>query len=574
MSNFKIFQSLAILLLLISGPCLALESILDYHSDVKIHQDGSIEVSETIRVNAEADKIRHGIYRDFPTSYTDKQGNHYKVDFKVLSASRDKQPEDWHSEELSNGIRVYLGGRDVMLHPGQYTYQLVYRTTRQIGFFDDYDELYWNVTGNGWVFPIEHASARIELPQAISTADFRTALYTGASGSTAQNARAQIISGQVVEFETTRRLAAYEGLTVAVSWPKGLIAQPKATQKLSWFFKDNGAALALLIGFLASFWWYFRSWHKVGRDPKKGIIIPLFEPPEGISAAGVSYINKMRFTKQTFPAAIISLAVKGYLEIREDKKDFELIQKPEPEPTGGRAGRASKGEISVYKEVFKEGSPAKLEQKNYVVFTKAKDQLLKNLKSEHLGQKFKINGIYAIPAIVFTILSIVAAANLQSGPLPWILFVVLSLVMHISFILLMRAPTPSGRKIMDEIEGFKMYLNTAEQDRLERMKSPQLTPEVFESFLPYAFALGVENTWCERFARVMPEELSDKDRYSPAWYIGPTHGLNALNHLGNNFSSSFSSAVSSSSTPPGSSSGSGGGGSSGGGGGGGGGGGW
>ena len=127
---------------------------------------------------------------------------------------------------------------------------------------------------------------------------------------------------------------------------------------------------------------------------------------------------------------------------------------------------------------------------------------------------------------------------------------------------------------MDEIEGFKMYLDTAEQDRLERMQSPQLTPEVFETFLPFAFALGVENNWCDRFARELPEELEKRGGYQPTWYTGNQNRLGALSHLGSNFNSSFSSAISSASSPPGSSSGSGGGGSSGGGGGGGGGGGW
>jgi uncharacterized membrane protein len=125
---------------------------------------------------------------------------------------------------------------------------------------------------------------------------------------------------------------------------------------------------------------------------------------------------------------------------------------------------------------------------------------------------------------------------------------------------------------MDEIEGFRMYLDTAEQDRLDRMRSPELTPEVFETFLPYAFALGVENSWCDRFAREFP--VDGPDSYRPQWYLGHNTGLAGLHHLGNNFNSSFSSAIASASTPPGSSSGSGGGGFSGGGGGGGGGGGW
>lgn len=574
MSISKMLRSFCFLLLLISGPGFALEKILDYHSDVQIQQDGSIEVSETIRVNAEGNNIRRGIYRDFPTSYTDKRGNYYKVDFEVLSVTRDDRPEPWHSDTRVNGVRTYIGSENVRLSPGQYTYRLSYKTTRQIGFFDDYDELYWNVTGNGWMFPIDHASATISIPESIDSSDFRTAFYTGSSGSTAQNARSQILSGQSVEFETTRGLEPYEGLTVAVGWPKGLINQPGTQQKILWFFKDNGSATALLLGLLAAFGWYYRSWKTHGKDPKKGVIIPLFEPPDGISPAGVSYIDKMRFNKRTFPAAIISLAVKGYLEIHEDKKDFELIKKPAAQAKQGGADELSPGEKAVYHAVFSKGSPAVLKQKNYAVFTKAKSALQSKLKAEHFGQKFKTNGKYALPAIGITILSIIIAANLQGGPLPWIIFVIAAMFMHITFIILMRAPTPGGRKIMDQIEGFKMYLDTAEQDRLQRMRSPALTPEVFESFLPYAFALGVENTWCERFANEFPEELAEQNGYNPAWYAGRHSGLNSLKHMGNNFSSNFSSAVSSSSTPPGSSSGSGGGGSSGGGGGGGGGGGW
>jgi uncharacterized membrane protein len=127
---------------------------------------------------------------------------------------------------------------------------------------------------------------------------------------------------------------------------------------------------------------------------------------------------------------------------------------------------------------------------------------------------------------------------------------------------------------MDEIEGFRMYLGTAEQERLDRMQSPMLTTEVFESFLPYAYALGVENRWCDRFARELPAEVRQDPAYTPSWYHGRFHGLPAIHHLGSGFGSDFGSAISAASAPPGSSSGAGGGGFSGGGGGGGGGGGW
>lgn len=205
---------------------------------------------------------------------------------------------------------------------------------------------------------------------------------------------------------------------------------------------------------------------------------------------------------------------------------------------------------------------------------RAKSALNKALKNEHLGHVFNLNAIYALPALGITALAAVGVVLLTGGPVIWVSFTILSIILHGIFLFLLRAPTPAGRLIMDKIEGFKMYLNTAEQDRLNQMQSPQMTPEVFEMFLPYAFALGVENQWCERFASQFPAELESGGRYHPGWYVGRHSGLAGLHHLGNKFNDSFSSAISAAASPPGTSAGSGGGGFSGGGGGGGGGGGW
>jgi uncharacterized membrane protein YgcG len=556
-------------LLLFSSLVLANERILDYHSDILVHPDATMTVTETIRVNAEGKDIRRGIYRDFPTSYKDRLGNHYRVSFDVVDVQRDGNNEAFHTEDRSNGVRVYMGSASYMLPPGVHEYRLRYITSRQLGFFEEYDELYWNVTGGGWMFFIDRASAIIELPQAVNAGDLRVDFYTGPEGSTQKNAQSQILSGRKIEFMTTQGLRPHEGLTVAVGWPKGIIQEPTTSDRLGYFFKDNGSALVLLIGLLAPLGWYMWAWNRFGRDPRKGVIIPLFKPPTGLTPAACSYIRKMSFGKQAFSAAVVSLGVKGYLEIHEDDEDFTLHVKDTP-PNGN----ASNGELALLEELFEDGPVIELDQENYKIFMKARSVLKKALKAEHLGRAFNLNSFYALPALLMTAVAAFIAAGFNSGPAIWIIYVIISAGMHLLFIFLLRAPTPAGRRIMDEIEGFRMYLDTAEQDRLERMQSPQLTPEVFESFLPYAFALGVENGWCDRFAREFPEDLAKSGGYHPLWYRGSHRGMYALNHLGNNFNSSFSSAISSASSPPGSSSGSGGGGSSGGGGGGGGGGGW
>jgi len=141
------------------GVARAEEHVLSYDAQVAIAQDGGLDVVETIRVRAEGDQIRRGIYRDFPTDYHDARGHHYRVGFTLVGISRDGRPEPHHTETMSNGVRIYIGSADVLLDPGEYAYELHYRTTRQLGFFADHDELYWNVTGNGWVFPISLARA-------------------------------------------------------------------------------------------------------------------------------------------------------------------------------------------------------------------------------------------------------------------------------------------------------------------------------------------------------------------------------------------------------------------------------
>ncbi len=147
-------------------------------------------------------------------------------------------------------------------------------------------------------------------------------------------------------------------------------------------------------------------------------------------------------------------------------------------------------------------------------------------------------------------------------------------LMHVLFSRLLTAPTVLGRKLMDQIEGLRLYMTTAEEKRLDMLNPPEKTPELFEKLLPFALALDCENAWSEKFAAV----LAAASYAGPAWYASST-GFN-VNDMGN-FNSRLNTSqydhtvrTSSSSFSPGSFSGSSGGGSSGGGGGGGGGGGW
>jgi hypothetical protein len=175
------------------GTAAAQERITSFHSDVTIGADGALTVTETIEVEARGQSIRRGILRDFPTDYRDRAGNRVKVPFEVEQVTRNGVNEVSSIETLSNGVRVRIGSADVLLPHGRHRYEIRYRTARQLGFFDGHDELYWNVTGNGWTFAIDRASASVRLPQPVPAAKLAAEAYTGPQGAQGRDFQARVI---------------------------------------------------------------------------------------------------------------------------------------------------------------------------------------------------------------------------------------------------------------------------------------------------------------------------------------------------------------------------------------------
>ena len=569
------FAALALALCLIAGPASAeRERILDYTSEITVHADGDLTIVETIKVVVTGKQIKRGIYRDFPTDYTDSHGNRVRVGFTVVEVTRDGEPEPYHTERKGNGVRVYIGQKDIILTPDTYTYTLTYRTDRQLGFFDDFDELYFNAIGHGWVFAIERARAIVHLPTGAEV--LSTTAYTGRQGESGGDFTTGVGAGGAVVFETTRPLKPREGLTIVVSWPKGFVAEPTVSEAAGNFLRDNAIILAGLIGVLVVIAYYLFAWNKVGRDPETGTIVPLFEPPEGFSPAATRFVMGMGFDKKVFTAAIVNMAVKGYLTIEDDDGDFILKRRHED------MSALSRGEKKLARMLFETSSELELDNVNNVRIRMAIGRLRETLRAEFGKLHFMRNLGYFIPGALisgFAMIAIVLSAQVPSGVVPLAVmstFVIsfFSLIaVNVLFYFLLKAPTLKGRAIMDQIEGFKLYLSVAEKDRLEAFHPPDTTPEVFEKFLPYALALDVENEWSENFASAMAAASAER-RYRPGWYSGRGWRRHGIGGIGSSLGGAFADAVSSASTPPGSSSGGGGGGFSGGGGGGGGGGGW
>jgi uncharacterized membrane protein len=267
----------------------------------------------------------------------------------------------------------------------------------------------------------------------------------------------------------------------------------------------------------------------------------------------------------------VNLAVKGYLEITRVGDTHSLRKLDALRATASMAP----GEQELYDNLFSEGDSVTLENENHKVLGKAQKAHRGSLKTDYKHHFFKTNVPFNLPAIVIVIGSMIVAVKIGAGATPLVIAtIVLSFLTMAFFAVIMRRPTLRGRKLLDEMSGFGDYLEIAERDELNLRNPPEKTPQLFEALLPYALALGVEQAWSEKFARVLASVRNpDGSAYSPSWYNG-TWDTSNLSKATNTLSSGLHSAVSSSVTPPGSSSGGGGGGFSGGGGGGGGGGGW
>jgi uncharacterized membrane protein YgcG len=623
-----------LLMALLSLPALATERILDFQSDIQVQADSSLVVHETIRVLSEGRSIRHGIFREFPTTYMDKAGNRYIVGFDLVDVRRDGQTETYMQQPMSNGVRIRIGNSSTELAPGEYTYELTYRAKRELGYFAGFDELYWNVTGIGWLFPIDKASATVTLPKPVPADQLRLAGYTGYQASHDQNLSITRINETQILFVTTVPLVRGQGLTIAVGFPKGIVAEPTAAQRAAYFVADNATAGTVFIGLFVVLVYYAFAWLLVGQDPRRGVIVVRYEPPPQLSPAAMSFLRHMGYNQRVFVSAAVDLAVKGYLKIEQEGSVYSLTRLKQADSS------LPAEEVNLLRILFNSSPEIDLTQLESPTIGAATRTLTNDLNLEENQKLFQKNWGWVSIGALLSVLTLIAMVFTLAGPnravagflsvwlTGWSAAVIaligaavkawkkfgaatimatifalvfasfealalfffsktvgtpaaaglaLLLITNAAFVHLLRTLTPAGRELMDQIEGFKQFLTMVDSDRLQRVDAPARTPALFEKCLPYALALGVEQVWAKQFESVLAQAATATGGsvgYAPIWFSGDSLTGFSTGEFASSFSSGFSSAVSSASSSPGSSSGSGGGGSSGGGGGGGGGGGW
>jgi len=571
----KTLRRAVLLLLALVAPAHAQRTMVIERFDARItvNPDGSIDVVETISPRFSG--TWNGIYRTIPIKYRTPQGFNWSVRIelqRVTDGSGQPLRTEASRERHYAKYQIWVPGAVNATR----TVVLSYRVHNALRFFENHDELYWNVTGDEWEVPIEAATADIHLPAGAEAV--RAIAFNGTYGSRTQDA-AVGVAGTTVRIAMPRILQFREGMTAVVGWNPGLVARPTATDKVTGFLANNWPLAIPIPVFFAMFW----LWRRRGRDPRPLPVAVRYEPPDGLSPAEAGTLLDNSADMRDITATVVDLAVRGHLRIEDVEvprffgllKDEDYIFHRLDPPPG--APSPAPHEQEVLRGIFDGARSVKMSElanSFYKHLNGIRSAVFSRLiaKRAYRSRPDTVRTVWVFIGLLLGGMMAIGGATLAGifllTPVPFVVAGILVGLIVAGFGLFMPARTVAGARLLEQVLGFEEFLDRVESDRFERVVK---TPEMFERCLPYAMAFGVEKKWARAF----------EDIYTvpPTWYTG-THvsGISSFNvaSFSSRLSQMSSTAASTMSSSPRSSGGSGfsGGGSSGGGGGGGGGGGF
>lgn len=546
-ASFFWFSSAVLLSLFLFSPALALSTrelrIENFQSEVVVMADGTIDVTENIQAHFVGGPW-HGLYRTIPVEYVTPQGLNYSLFLevkRVTDGSGRTLKYESSRERHYRKLKIYVPDADNSTQ----TISIEYSVSDALRFFDDHDELYWNVTGDDWDVPIQAASVRIILPE--GTTNIRANVFTGAYRSRAQNADVEI-AGNGVEVRTREPLRLHEGLTVAVAFDKGFVHEPSAAGKIALFFRSNWP-LGLP---LATFAVMFYLWWTKGRDPRLRPIAAQYEPPDQLTPGEAGTLVDNSANMRDITASIVDLAVRGYIVIEEHQrdqmlglmhsKDYNFIVKKE---------RAEWSKLKAHEQALLEGlfvtgavgetvSMSSLENHFYTNLPGIRSNIFNSLVTHgyYNRRPDSVRSSYIAAGVVVGFLVVFGgakiASNLGMAPLTFIAAGILTGAIICGFGWFMPAHSEQGTRALEGVLGFEDFLVHVESERFNSMIK---TPQMFEKFLPFAMALGVEKNWSKAFQGILTQP--------PEWYRGSSYGPGFYPMMFTNDLSSMSTRVSS-----------------------------
>ncbi len=587
----KIFRSLLLILVILIIPwrCLARENVnywyvRDFQQEIVVNYDSSLSITEKITADCGNASGKHGIFRVLSTRYqkTSTEAVLTPIYLESITDFNGKSIKYQEIKDNNNYTITWEIGDPNKTVKGVNYYQIKYQVKNTLRFDNaQFDEFYWNLNGNFWDIEIDNFKSQITLPTEITKTNSTVDYYTGQFGSKDKTlANYAWSTNNILEFTSTGTLKTKEGITASVTFPKNIISPYQLTTADQQYYQGGSSSTGNSKDDFGSPYWFllpglvllisFVLWVLYGRDPKiNKTIVPEFEIPEKLQPMEMGMIiSDGELSGSYISAAIINLAVKGKIKIEKiqtkgflgSKDDYQLTitSKNQNDLTGS--------EKLLMEKIFGSSDQKKisnLKNKFYREIPDLRDFIRDDLKSKKWLQprsrkffKFYIT----IAIILFFIL-------VEAHKFYTIVSCFLTAGLLIVFGLLMRQRTKEEAELFRRIEGFKLYMNTAEKYR-QRFNEKE---NIFEKFLPYAMVFGITKEWINKMKIIYGEDYFTT--YHPVWFTGvalASFNVDSFNTAISSLSSNMSSTISSSP----SSSGAGGGGFSGGGGGGGGGGGW
>ncbi len=513
-------------------------TINDFDVFISMYQDSSFTVKEALTV--EFHRQRHGIYRDIPYIYTDSTGGTIKTPVQILSVTDSNGSNiSYRLIRQGNNIRVRIGDPKRYVS-GIQKYEIFYKVENAILFFDDHDELYWNVTGNAWDADIRKASCLVSLAGE-KTKEHWASCYTGTQGSR-ESACRNIPGNNSIEFIAEKSLSPREGFTIAYGWDKGIVSPPTALRKFLWTInlKQNWVFILPVFSFLIMLF----IWSRTGRDPRvRDAVTVMYSPPvyagTPLTPAEVGALVDEKLDPRDITATIVGLAVKGFITIEETKEEGLIFDRTDYylKKVKDADGSLSGFERQLMLDIL--GSmPGRMISELKNTFYKNIPPLKKLLYNELVRKKYFVispetvrhlyTGIGLAAGLVTSLVLSPLIGNTVENYRAVIAGVLVSLTV-IGFSRYMPAKTVSGSSTYMHILGFQEFMNKAEKDQLQRMKDQNL----FSTYFPYALALNVADNWAKAFEGIYQEP--------PNWYVSPG-GMRTFNAVG--FNHSFHSAMS------------------------------
>ena len=506
---------LFLLLCLLSGVASAKSwRISDFQDDITVNKDGSALVTERITLVFVGEW--HGIHRTIPIEYPGPNDTNYELFLSVKSITDGEGQKLKYDSSTANGARdlkIYIPNADDATR----TVEITYSVRNGTRFFKDYDEFYWNVTGNDWPVPIDHAAATVHFPDS-GAGSLRAQAFTGVYGSSERDATAEV-KGSDANFATNNPLPMRGGLTIDVYIPKGILSEPGSLTKFFWFVGGNPILFLPVVTLIVM----FALWWSVGRDPDPGMsVAPMYDPPKGISPAEAGTLLDDSIHPRDITSTMIDLAVRGYIKIEEtaDKvllfthRDYIFhLLKPRQQWGDDLAAH----ERVMLENVFAGGEETRLSSlKNrfYTAVPVIREDIMSQLKNKgiYLLDPESANGYSIVAAIgiliPFVILQYLGWANFFNSVPLMVGCVLISALIWWLFARVMTAKTVKGARTRIAVLGFQEFMNRVDADRLKT-----LPPTTFEKYLAYAMALGVEHHWAQAFAGIVKDP--------PTWYVGP-----------------------------------------------------